>query len=63
MVFDDMIADILCNKKFNPIVIQLFMRGRKKKIYLVFTTLFNFAMPKNKRLSYMHYFIMKVPNN
>ena len=29
IVFDDMIADILSNKKINPIVTELFIRGRK----------------------------------
>ena len=36
MVFDDMIADMLSNKKLNPIVTELFIRGRKLNIYLVF---------------------------
>ena len=29
IVFDDMIADIINNKKLNPIVTELFIRGRK----------------------------------
>ena len=29
IVFDDMVADKLSNKKLNPIVIELFIRGRK----------------------------------
>ena len=29
IVFDDMIADMLSNKKLNPIVTELFIRGRK----------------------------------
>ena len=29
IVFDDMIADILSNKKLNPIITELFSRGRK----------------------------------
>ena len=36
IVFDDMIADMLSNKKLNPIVTELFIRGRKLNIYLVF---------------------------
>ena len=35
IVFGDMIADMLSNKKINPIVIKLFTRGIKLKIYLV----------------------------
>ena len=38
IVFDDMIADMLSNKKRSPIVAELFIRGRKLNIYLVFTT-------------------------
>ena len=38
IVFDDMIADMLSNKKRSPIVAELFVRGRKLNIYLVFTT-------------------------
>ena len=34
IVFDDMIADILNNKKLNPVVTELFIRGRKLKISL-----------------------------
>ena len=38
IVFDDMIPDMLSNKKLNPIVTELFIRGRKLKISLVFIT-------------------------
>ena len=38
IVFDDMIADVLSNQKLNPIVTELFIRGRKLNIYLVFIT-------------------------
>ena len=44
--FDDMIADMLCNKKLNPIVSELFIRGRKLSIFLVFITKSYFAVPK-----------------
>ena len=57
-----MIADTLSNKKLNPIVTELFIRGRKLKIYLAFITLSYFSVPKNIRLNYTHYFIMKTPN-
>ena len=36
IVFDDMIADMLSNKNLNPIVTELFIRGRKLNISLVF---------------------------
>ena len=62
IVFDDMIADMLSNKKLNPIVTELFIRGRKLNISLIFITQFYFAVTKNIRLNSTHYFIMKVPN-
>ena len=34
--FDDMMADMFSDKKFNPIVTELFIRGEKLKAYLVF---------------------------
>ena len=36
--FDDIIADMLSNKKLNPVVTELFIRGRKLNISLVFIT-------------------------
>ena len=48
-VFDDMIDDILSNKKLNPIVAELFIRGRKLKIYLVFITQSCLALSKKMR--------------
>ena len=50
-IFDDMIADILNNKKLNPVVTELFIRGRKLNISLVFITQSYFAVPKNIRLN------------
>ena len=46
IVFDDMIADILSNEKRNSIVIKIFIRGRKIKIFLVFSTQFYFTVLK-----------------
>ena len=62
IVFDDIIADMLSNKKLNPIVTKLFLRGRKLNISLVFITKYYFALPKNITLNCMHQFIMKIPN-
>ena len=59
IVFDDMIADMLSNKKLNPIVTELFIRERKLNISLVFITQSYFAVPKNIRLMSTHYFVMK----
>ena len=36
IVFDNMIADMLNNKKLNPVVTELFIRVRKLNISLVF---------------------------
>ena len=41
-----MISDMLSNKKINPIVSQLFIRGRKLIIFLVFITKSYFPVPK-----------------
>ena len=60
--FNDMIADMLSNKKLNPVVTELFIRVRKLKISLVFITQSYFAVPKNIRLNSAHYCIMKIPN-
>ena len=38
IVFDDMIAHMFSNKKFNPIATELFFRGKKLNIFLVFIT-------------------------
>ena len=52
----------LITKKFNPIVTELFIRGRKIDFSLVFITKSYFSVPKNIRLNSIHYFIMKIPN-
>ena len=62
IVFDDMIADMIHNKKLNSIVTELFIRGRKLNISLVFITQSYFKVPKDVRLNATHFFIMKVPN-
>ena len=62
IVFDDMIADMISNKKLNSIVTELFIRGIKLKIFLVFITQSYFKIPKDVRLNSTHFFIMKIPN-
>ena len=62
MVFDDMIADMISNKKLNSIVTELFIRGRKLNISLVFITQLYFKVPKDVGLNTIHFFIMKIPN-
>ena len=61
--FDDMITDMLCNKKCNLIIIELFIRGRWLDIYLVIFILDSyFAVSKNIRTNPKHYFFMKIQN-
>ena len=62
IVFDYLIADMLSNKKLNPIVTELFVRGRKLNISFVFITQSYFAVPKNIRLISNNYFVMKISN-
>ena len=53
VLFDDMIADMLSNKK---------LRVRKLNISLVFITQSYFVVLKNIRLNSTHYFVIKVPS-
>ena len=62
IVFDDMIVDMTNNKKLNPIVTELFIRGRKLNISIIFITQSYFKVPKDVRLNSTHFFIMKIPN-
>ena len=62
IVFDDMIADMINDKKLNPIVTELFIRGRKLNISIVFITQSYFKVPKDVRLNSTHFFIMKILN-
>ena len=62
MVFDDMIADMIKNKKLIPIVKELFITGRKLNISIVFITQSYFKLPKNVILNSIHFFIMEIPN-
>ena len=52
ITFDDIIADIINNKKLNSIVTQLFIRGRKLNISIVFITQSYFKVPKDVRLNH-----------
>ena len=55
IVFDDMIVHMIHNKKLSSIVTELFIRGRKLNISLVF-------IPKYVRLNTSHFLIAKIPN-
>ena len=52
IVFDDMIADMINNKKLDSVVTELFIRGRKLNISLVFITQSYFKVPKDVRKYY-----------
>ena len=60
--FDDMIADMVNDKKLNSIVTELFIRGRKINISLAFITQSYLKVPKDVRLNTTHFFISKIPN-
>ena len=62
IVFDDMIPDMINNKKLNSMVTELFIRGRKLNISLIFITQSYFKVPKDVRNKSTHFFIMKIPN-
>ena len=57
-----MIADMINNKRLNPVVTELFTRGRKLNISIAFITQSCFKGPKEVRLNSTHYFIMEIPN-
>ena len=60
VVFDDMIAVIMTNKKFQAIIKELFIRCRKLNISLVFISQSYFSVPKDVRLNSRHYLIIKI---
>ena len=62
IVFNDMIADMIHNKKLDSIVTKVFIRGRKLSISLVFITQSYFKVPKDVRQNTTHFFITKIPN-
>ena len=56
IVFDDLIADIMTDKKSQSIIKELFIRYRKLNISLVFVTQSYFSVPKEVRLNSIHYY-------
>ena len=51
IAFEDMIANMLNNKKRNPIVTELFIRAKKTKHFSCFYCISYFVVPKNIRLN------------
>ena len=62
IVFDDMVAYMIHNKKLNSVVTELLIRGRKLNIFLVFIIQSYFKVPKYLRLNTTHFFISKISN-
>ena len=62
IVFDNIIADMIHNKKLDSVVTELFIRSRKLNISFVFITQSYFIFPKDVRLNTTHFFIAKIPN-
>ena len=62
IVFDDMIDDMINNKKLDSIVTELFIRGRKLNISLFFIKQSYFKVSKDVRINSIHFCIMKIPN-
>ena len=62
IVSDDMVADIMSNKKFKAIIKELFSRCRKLNISLVFIIQSYVSVSKDVRLNSIHYLIMKISN-
>ena len=60
LVFDDMIADIMTNTKFQAVIKELFVRCRKLNISLVFIRQSYFSVTQDVRLNSTQYFIMKI---
>ena len=61
MIVFHMIAAMLSDKKFNPIVTELFISSREVHISLASIARSYFAVPKNIRLNSTHHFIIKIP--
>ena len=62
IVYDDVIADIMTNIRFQAINKELFITCKKLKISLIFITQSYFFVPKEARLNSTHYLIMKIYN-
>ena len=58
-----MIADMINTKKLNPVVTELYIRGIKLNISIVFITESYFKVLKAVRQNSTQFFIMKIPKN
>ena len=62
IVFDDMISQVMSDKKVQQILKELFIRCRKLNISLCFLTQSYFSVPKDVRLNCTHYIIFTLNN-
>ena len=63
MKYSNDMQDVYKNiEDYNPIVTELFIRGKKLNISIVFITQSYFKVSKDVRLNSTHFFIMKIPN-
>ena len=62
ILFDDMIVDMISNKKLNQIVTELSIRGNILNIFTGFIKQNIFPVSKYVRLNLANFFIMKIPN-
>ena len=62
LVFDDMLTNMINNKKLNWVATNLFIRGRKLNISLVFITQSHLKVLKDVKLNSTLFFIMKILN-
>ena len=60
--FHNVIVDMINIKTVNPVVTELFIRGRKLNISIVFITQPYFKVPKDVRLNTTHFYILKISN-
>ena len=62
IAFDDMIDDIINKEIINPVLTELFIRGRKLNISIVFIAQSYFKVPKDVRLNSTYFFMIKIPS-
>ena len=60
MVFNDMVTDMISDKKLNSLVTEQFIRGRKRSILLVFITQSYFKVPKDVRVNSANFLLWKI---
>ena len=62
IAFDDMVANIMSNKKCQAVIKELFFKYRKLNISFVFITQSYFSVSKDVIINSTHYMVMKINN-